>query len=313
MVNINTAEFKIQKQLDSFVAFDTSAANVKRYLSYGTGTSGQTTCVCYNRFSGIYVCVKSLVTTFYYSYDGVVWTAGSTFSNTYYCGGIAYSDKLMIAATRIGGSNTPLAIYLYSSDGGISWISAAMPVGQAWKDVCYAPSLKIFVMVALSATYIAVYTTSWATYSITLRDCYSICWSEEKGLFVIATAYAFGGLVSSNGMSWSTFSYIPPEGFTVQNGARIIWASSYGEFILVFEDNNSRQSIQYSHDGFNWIDPSNGGYLTDYPSIFASAYWSNMYSKLFLFGHPISSPSIPCDSPMGLMYGADLIYLVIYI
>lgn len=203
------------------------------------------------------------------SYDGILWHDAlnnpslATWSlSDYEWNGIAQSSDLDVVLV---GSNGRLA----ASEDGFTWDNQSTDVhnGNKWESVCWSETLQRFVAVAsttatnnfnvVTGTKIwstdgTIATIFWnvqtqATYN--LNTWYSVCRSEELGLFVaVATNGTERIMYSETGLGLWTLVVAPQQ----NQWNSVCWSPELGMFAAVAYNSNATNNLMISYDGINW-------------------------------------------------------------
>jgi Tfp pilus assembly protein FimT len=166
--------------------------------------------------------------------SGINWSI-TTVTHNLEC--VCYSeDKDIFVAVGLTG------ILYNDSD---SWIEATDVNGIInCRSVCYAPKLGIFVAVTnvgLKRVQISYNGRYWIDYIVPNGEWRSVCWSEERELFV-----AVGNtiMISSDGINWKDIS------ITQAGWINVIYVSELQKFVAV--TNVSLKNMMTSYNGIEW-------------------------------------------------------------
>jgi hypothetical protein len=140
---------------------------------------------------------------------------------------------------------------------------------RKWADVCWSPKLRLFVAVNTTNNANATYSgnigysndginwnyiyanTNWHN-----RALYSVCWSDELGIFVACGQYSII-MYSTDGINWNASNAINfdstrnPEGGNI-DGNDICWSPQLKLFVIIDSGTKSIDSIAVSSNGVDW-------------------------------------------------------------
>jgi hypothetical protein len=140
---------------------------------------------------------------------------------------------------------------------------------RKWADVCWSPKLRLFVAVNNTdfdnATYYGnigysndginwnyIYAnTNWHH-----RKLFSVCWSDELGIFVACGQYSLI-MYSTDGINWNASNEINfdstrnPEGGNI-DGYDICWSPQLKLFVIIDKVTKSYDTIAVSSNGVDW-------------------------------------------------------------
>jgi hypothetical protein len=226
------------------------------------GTSGGWADVCYSPVLDLFCAVSNGNNSGYpimTSQDGKTWT-GQAASIGNILNGVCWSPTAQGGCfCAVGGVTNFQRNVIYTSTDGINWTSQAVPAPRDplmnYLDVCWSPSLGLFVAVGMGAYLINQITTSpdgitWTVrpppfYSSAYRPAANICWSPDLGLFV-GGGYGFDigpyVITSTNGTSWS-ITLVTPQLID------IAWSPALGKFCGVASNDTH---VYLSTNGTTW-------------------------------------------------------------
>jgi hypothetical protein len=142
-------------------------------------------------------------------------------------------------------------ISIKSVNGGANWSTTSPGIqAQDWGAVCWSPTIKKFVAVALNGTPNAAATSpdgkTWTLRNLGFDDCSAVCWGNGK--FVAISGSTLGsnvGATSPNGIIWT-----PMVMATNHRWIDVKWNSILGLYIASNLFNGD--CINTSPDGVNW-------------------------------------------------------------
>ena len=162
------------------------------------------------------------------------------------------------------------------------------PIDKQFTSTCWSSKLKLLVVVSGSSTG-GIYTSyDCKTYTnrvVTQADWRSVCWSDEKNLFVAMSRYKIA--TSPNGTTW-TMSTVSENRITCT-----IWVKELGLFIGV------SNALDYMYKSTNGIDWSNTQPVYVYQRGIHSVCWSPERNMLVAVGQQITGGFI-LTSPDGI-------------
>ena len=145
---------------------------------------------------------------------------------------------------------------------------SALPA-RRWADVCWSPKLRLFVAVNVTNNPNAgVYGNigysqdgiNWnyiyANTNWNHRSLYSVCWSDELGIFVACGLYSII-MYSADGINWSESNAINwnstrnPEGGNI-DGYDICWSPQLRLFVIIDKETSEGDKIIVSSNGIDW-------------------------------------------------------------
>jgi hypothetical protein len=134
-----------------------------------------------------------------------------------------------------------------------SWTARASAADNAWRSVCWAPELSLFVATAISGVGNRVMTSpdgiTWTSRtSAADNDWYTVTWAPELLIFVAVAVTGAGNRVmtSSNGITWTT------RATPVNNQwYSIVWAPELSIFVAGALSGTGNR-IMTSPDGITW-------------------------------------------------------------
>ncbi len=150
---------------------------------------------------------------------------------------------------------TGSAIPIATSPDGITWTERTNPATSAWSDVCWSPSLSLFVTVGAGSGGTDRVATSPNGITWTLRtaaanrDWQCVTWSPDLNLFVAGaqTGVATASIMTSpDGINWTS------RDGTSAGGRAVVWSPELSLFAMIFKITGSTQQVQTSPDGINW-------------------------------------------------------------
>lgn len=234
--------------------------------------------VCYG--NGKYVATRTGL-TWAYSTDGHTWTdttvpfgADSAFRPIVYANG---------KFTSLSGS------VAYNSTDGITWTYKALPVGAAFKALCYGNGM--YVSFNWNSMRNLLYSTdgeNWTSTSISLPasvssgSCRCVCYGKGRFVAVNSTSYC---VYSTDGMNWSA-SMISD---TIAHWVGVC----YGNGIFVATALNTNKAA-YSEDGISWT-------LFDLPTTgtwYSIGYGDGRFVTLSYSGNAAVAPITSASSTM---------------
>jgi len=152
---------------------------------------------------------------------------------------------------------------------GSSWAASTMPHTLNWSSVVYARKLRRFVAVAIGPGTVSNCATSddgvtWVSRTCVSGNWASVCFSEDKGLFVAVGSN--GNLMSSpDGITWTSRT-------SIHTG---VWTSviynEYYEMYIAMAANGGNARFMRSFDGITW---SNSGIANVPPA--QQAQWNSL-------------------------------------
>jgi hypothetical protein len=140
---------------------------------------------------------------------------------------------------------------------------------RKWADVCWSPKLRLFVAVNTTNNPNATYSgnigysndginwnyiyanTNWYN-----RALFSVCWSDELGIFVACGRYSLI-MYSSDGINWNASNAINfdstrnPEGGNI-DGYDICWSPQLKLFVIIDRATKDYDTIAVSSNGVDW-------------------------------------------------------------
>ena len=205
--------------------------------------------VCYAKDLGLYVAVggsnRAYVMT---STDFINWTERFTDGSTsqYPLKTICYSQEkhLFVTTSQYG--------KMYSSTDGINWVSVTTGLGTIEMDcVIYAKTPELFVVVG-DGIWTSPDGSTWTAQATTTHisaDIYSVCYAENKGMFVAVAQNNTYSLYSYNGVDWFE------TGFKTNNRKAYV---CYSEKLGIFVCCTYSEGIWTSYDGLIWAKRQGG-------------------------------------------------------
>ena len=141
-----------------------------------------------------------------------------------------------------------------TSPDGINWTSRTISSGQ-WTDVCWSPQLSMFCAVGNLTSGYCIATSydgiSWGTRTCTdIGDVRGVCWSPEKGLFVItAIAGTKRAATSPDGINWTART----SSNDLNSWMDVCWSAELGLFCAVGYAGTGKR-VMISSDGVTWTE-----------------------------------------------------------
>ncbi len=234
--------------------------------------------VCYG--NGKYVATRTGL-TWAYSADGHTWSditvpfgADSAFRPIVYANG---------KFTSLSGS------VAYNSTDGITWTYKALPVGAAFKALCYGNGM--YVSFNWNSIRNLIYSTdgeNWTSTSISLPasvssgSCRCICYGKGRFVAVNSTSYC---IYSTDGMNWAVSAISD----TIANWVGVC----YGNGLFVATALNTNKAA-YSEDGISWT-------LFDLPTTgtwYSIGYGNGRFVALSYSGNVAVAPITSASSTM---------------
>ncbi|MBY6239759.1 DUF2793 domain-containing protein [Methylosinus sp. Sm6] len=133
-----------------------------------------------------------------------------------------------------------------------AWLSSASAADNAWRNVCWARELGVFVAIASSGTGNRVMTSpdgvAWTVRTSAEDNTWlGLCWSPEIGLLVAVASDGTNRVMTSpDGIAWTA----RPAAAANQWRA-VCWARELGVFVAVSSDTTSNR-VMTSPDGVTW-------------------------------------------------------------
>ena len=180
----------------------------------------------------------SVDTAWYYSNDGITWTASSS-SATNTIADIHYANNIFVASTRGDG--------IYYSNDGMTWTKGTGSTSKGYyEDIVYAEGKWVVGGGGRDALgnityYGTVHSTdgiNWQTVN-SWSDFWCDCLQYANGKWVMGS-YEYGTLYSSDGLTWEMSDLNAPSVSSICYGNNLWVAATWGE------------GIQYSADGESW-------------------------------------------------------------
>lgn len=203
-----------------------STINSRQYLNIGFG-NGVFLGLPYNTSGGTLDSVLR-------STDGVTWTKVSTGTTAKYLYGVCYGNGRFVI--------TGYGVSIYSTDGGLTWTNATMPVNDTYNGVCYGNGK----FVAVKGNNKVATSTDGSTWTDVTSPTSGSTWLDviyANGLYVaVGTGSSNNLMTSPDGNTWTLQ--------TVTNiGMRTI---RFGNGVFVIAGNNGSNSILTSTTGLSW-------------------------------------------------------------
>ena len=140
---------------------------------------------------------------------------------------------------------------------------------RKWADVCWSPKLRLFVAVNVTTNPNATvygnigysqdginWNYIYANTNWNNRQLYSVCWSDELGIFVACGQWSII-MYSTDGINWSESNAINwnstrnPEGGYI-DGYDICWSPQLRLFVIIDKETSEGDKIIVSSNGIDW-------------------------------------------------------------
>lgn len=166
--------------------------------------------------------------------------------------------------TVVGSNGTTIIALGYSNDGardliyttnGTAWSNGTCQAG-VWRDVCWSPTLGLFVAVGEAGGTNSIMTspdgTTWTARTPPAGgyDWDSIVWAAALGKFIAISHSGRRAMTSTNGTSWTATGDL---GWSTDHGA-IVWGDNLSTAIVINLSAADPYTVQTSLDGTTWTE-----------------------------------------------------------
>ena len=198
------------------------------------------------------------------STDGVLWTAGGSFTVTGSTGvSMAFGNGLFVVP--VGGTATAA-----TSTNGVSWSSATLPSSSPWNNIIYANNQFLAICANDVATAISSNGTTWTAGSLPITISSPLMAYGNSTYVVMGQFSNANYLTSANGTSWTSRT----NPVTLQNYVNQV---AFGNGFFVLADSANR--FLRSTDGISWsVSATISNFNTD-KLFFADGIFLALYSN----------------------------------